>query len=351
MVAGNEMLYFLSFPWMLNGLLAEIYKDTPFIERSRHSFYSEISVSVKEIFDGTIEYVSILSFSNINALLCSALYETYKDHVNLVRVLNKACNRVAQCVLFGASQLLLFDNARGEVCILALIKKKHQLHLSTSRSLSKDDQLRQLDRVKSECSSLFAWQSLNTKQRCLRVRLNRRLPRTWARLSADLAEVAKWIVIKKYFFKHQWLFPVFRVLSTWINMTGLVGGRVFFIPDYLVPLMFIDHCLKAEKLSPIPARQFSEAVERFYENPLCSDCFGTKSEWDSLYQNLMADQNDDIQEERWEGDKPGRVGHLLCAFMKQSMSLTQSNLHPELATVCHITITAFDKLLGRFFGF
>ena len=276
------------------------------------------------------------------------MYETYKDHTTLARVLGDACDRVAACVLFGASQLLLFDEPRGEVRVLVATKKRGQVHLSRNTSVSKEEQLMRLERVQSECSSLFAKQSLNDKQCHLRVRLNRKLPRTWARLSADPAEVVKWIVIKKYFFKNQWLFPVFRILCTWMYTTGLVGGRVFFLPDYLVPLMFIDHCLKEEKIRPIPARQFSEAVEKFYDNPLYNDCFGAQSEWNSLYQNLMADPNDDVSEERWEGGKSGRVGRLLCTFMKQGKHLIQSSLHPELATVCHITITTFATFLWRF---
>ena len=265
--------------------------------------------------------------------LCSKLYKAYEHHIMLARFLGETCQRVALCVLFGASHLLLFDDQRGEVCILVM-KKRRQVYDSENIALSKEDQLTRLDRVKSECSSLFAAQNLNTEQCHLRVRVFKRLPKTKARLSANPAEVVKWIVIKKYFFKHQWLFPALRILFTWMMATGLVGGRVFFLPDYLVPLMFIDHCLKAGELHPIPPRQFLEAAKRFFEDPLHNDCFGTDNEWKSLHQNLTANRNDEISDQPWEGES-GRVGRLLCTFMKQGTAQIPADLHPELSQVCH----------------
>lgn len=318
----QEERHFLSFPWVMSHILADIYHENTTTKHIPHrSPHMMISERVKEIFDSLCECVSASTLNWKNLIAFRSMEAIYAQHCQLATTIDEAVYRFGSCIVFGSSAVLLFDEGVGDVSILAI--------RSRSRRPSSDaDHRALLDRIHKEARSLFSHSRNDPSKMQLRVTVNKKIPRRRAIITADIASAQVWIVIKTYMFRTKWLFPVLKLLCSWMVNCGLVGGRGCFLPDYLVCLLFIDHCLQTGDLEQIDMQPCWDQFEAFQQDPINVWPFGSNEDWCKLLKDLA---KSDYQTP-WEGEH-GRVGRLLCSFMKDGKKLLKSDMHGSLTQV------------------
>lgn len=252
--------------------------------------------------------------------------ESYQHHVRLCRIIDDSVCRFGRCVLFGPSALKLFDERYGDVSIIIFGRNRSDPKPVEQRAI--------LEKLRLKRGSLFTNTWLDASRNNLRVIVvnpirNERLTIRRADITTDLYLVYVWIVIKVYMFKNAWLFPVLRLLCSWIVYTGLVGGRRSLLPNYFVPLLFIDHCLKRGVIKSVILKPLENRWAEFVHDPEEHWVFGNEKEWRDLIAKLK-DEKDSIKD--WENGVHGRIGELLCSFMRNSDTL-ESTMHSNLVEV------------------
>jgi len=249
----------------------------------------------------------------------SELEDHYQHHINLCQVINREIDYFARCQIFGASALRLYDEQSGDVSALVT-------RVPYSEHNSHKDCIQLLDGIKYEKRTFFFKSDIDAARVHMRVKINKRMPKNRADLTADVWSVHHWITIKAYMFKYLWLFPVLKLLYIWTITVGLIGSRASFLPEYLVPLLFIDHCLKHSAIAAIPTRPQYDKARAFVRDPIAESPFGTIQDWKQLVGRLMQSQKGG---QTWEGAS-GVAGRQLQSFMESGPNLLNSDIHPDL---------------------
>ena len=231
---------------------------------------------------------------------------------------------------------MLFHVTHSDVSILVTRKGRE-----INRPPTPAEQNRLLQKVKAGSRPPFSWTKLDEDALHLIVKVNKKLPKQRASITANVHEGVKWVAIKKYMFKNTWLFPVLRVVCAWVFNSGLVAGRIYFLPDYLIPLLFIDHCLKRQVFGPINAVQSVNSWKESLADPRMPP-LGTPEEWERFLSSIKEKSTEAL-----EGLQCGKMGKYLCSFMHEGKALLKSEIHPELRQVFLSTIFPIWGDTGR----
>lgn len=315
-LTGVTPVRFLSFPWIVSKILAKIFvHNTTKVKRPLKSLELAISKSISALYSDVI----------------SDVIATFEKHGQLCGRIARASCRFGVCYLTGMTSTLLFDRQYGEVNIL-LMKKP-----SNNKPRDQDFRLSFLKSLRTELRPITSQEALDSSRLHLRIELkDHSLPKRRAEVTTDELSIYIWAAIVAYIKQDHWLHPVLRVLCSWIRNTGLVGGRKMFLPDYLVPCLFIDHCLNEKVIKEINIQAVYDDCARFLQNPnTAAHPLGSINEWDELCRRLYNKMKSTEAPYAWEGHA-SRTGDLLVKFMKQANEQFSRSVHPSFAGCLNI---------------
>eukprot|EP00210_Caulerpa_lentillifera_P002746 g2625.t1 len=286
---------FLSFPWIVSEILAKIFlSNTELNNRIKKSPELAISKSIGDLY-----------FDVAHDLITS-----YEKHRQLQEYISETARRFGICFLTGLTSTFLFDRIYGEVNILLLKKPTNY------RTTNQDYKLPFLRRLRIALKPVTSKEALDSGRLHLRLELkDHALSKRRADVTTDFISTYIWAIIKAYIFQQPWLHPILRLLCSWIRTVGLVGGRRMFLPDYLIPCLFIDHCLALKVFKGVNHQEVFRDSDRFLEDPRSINPLGTVQQWERLFMGLKKAVNESSNPYAWD-KHPANTGKLLISFMK-----------------------------------